>query len=37
MAGTHLPAKWQAYADSMRNGLSTRRAGERIDVDHKTT
>jgi|GEM_PF-1594987 len=36
MAGTHLPAKWRAYADSTRDGLSTRKAGARIDVDHKT-
>ena len=36
MAGTHLRAKWQAYADTMRDGLSTRRAGERFDVGHKT-
>jgi len=36
MAGTHLPAKWQAYADTMQDGLSTRKAGGRIDVDHQT-
>ena len=36
MAGTHLPKKWQAYADTMRDGLSTRKAGARIEVDHKT-
>ncbi len=36
MAGTHLPKKWQAYADTVRDGLSTRKAGARIDVDHKT-
>ena len=36
MAGTHLPEKWRAYADTMRDGLSTRRAAERIDVDHQT-
>jgi len=36
MAGTHLTEKWRAYADTMRDGLSTRRAAERIDVDHKT-
>ena len=36
MAGTHRPEKWRAYADTMRDGLSTRRAAERIDVDHKT-
>lgn len=36
MAGTHLPEKWRAYADTMRDGLPTRRAAERIDVDHKT-
>ena len=36
MLGTHLPQKWRAYADTMRDGLSTRRAGERIDVNHKT-
>ena len=36
MAGTHLPEKWRVYADTMRDGLSTRRAAARIDVDHKT-
>jgi transposase-like protein len=36
MAGTHLPEKWRVYADTMRDGQSTRKAGERIGVDHKT-
>ncbi len=36
MAGTHLPEKWRVYADTMHDGLSTRKAGERSGVDHKT-
>lgn len=36
IAGTHLPEKWRAYADTMRDGLSTRKAAERIGVEHKT-
>jgi len=36
MAGTHLPQKWQAYTDTVRDGLPTRRAGEQMEVDHKT-
>ena len=36
MAGTHMPQKWLAFADSMRDGLSTRRAAARVDMNHKT-
>lgn len=36
MAGTHRPEKWPAFADTMRDGLSTRRAGTRVEVNHKT-
>jgi hypothetical protein len=28
--------KWRAFADNIRDGLSTRRAGARVDVNHKT-
>ena len=36
MAGTHMPQKWRAFADTMRDGLSTRRAAARVDMNHKT-
>jgi transposase-like protein len=36
MAGTRLPAKWAAYADTMRDALSTRRAAILLDINHKT-
>ena len=31
-----MPRKWRAFADTMRDGLSTRRAGARVDMSHKT-
>jgi len=36
MASTHMPEKWQAFADTMRDGLSTRRTGMLVEVNHKT-
>jgi len=36
MAGTHMPEKWPAFADTMRDSLSTRRTGMLVDVNHKT-
>jgi len=36
MAGTHMPEKWPAFADTMRDGLSTRRTGMLVEVNHKT-
>jgi len=36
MAGTHMPEKWRAFADTMRDGLSTRRAAARVDMNHMT-
>ena len=36
MAGTHMPEKWRAFTDTMRDGLSTRRATARVDMNHKT-
>jgi len=35
MPGSHLPEKWRGYAGTMWDGLSTLRAGVRIDVNHK--
>lgn len=35
MAGTHMPEKWRAFADAMRDGLPTRRAGAQVDMNHK--
>ncbi|WP_411281607.1 IS1595 family transposase [Gemmatimonas sp.] len=32
-----MPQKWRAYPDTMRDGLSTRKAAERIGVEHKTS
>ena len=36
MAVTHMPEKWRAFADTRRDGLSTRRAASRVDMNHKT-
>lgn len=36
MAGTHVPEKWRAFADTMRDGLWTRRAAARVAMEHKT-
>lgn len=36
MVGTHMLEKWQAFTDTMRDGLSTRRAGARVDMNHMT-
>jgi len=36
MAGTHMPQKWRAFADTMRDGLSTRRVAARVDMNYKT-
>ena len=36
MAGTHMPEKWRAFTDTMRDGLSNRRAAARVDMSHKT-
>lgn len=35
MAGTQRPQKWRAFADTMRDGLSTHRAAARVDMNHK--
>jgi transposase-like protein len=37
MAGTRLREKWPAYADTMRDALSTRQAAALLNIDHKTT
>ena len=36
MAGTQMPEKWRHFADTMRDGLSTRRAAARVDINQKT-
>lgn len=36
MAGTHMAQQWRAFADTMRDGLSTRRAAARVDMNHAT-
>ena len=31
-----MPEKWRAFTDTMRDGLLTRRATARVDMNHKT-